>query len=42
MMNKHSADNYSVLLSYFARQYSVDPEEIRKYLEIGEDYEDIS
>ncbi|KAI0087994.1 meiotic nuclear division protein 1 [Irpex rosettiformis] len=35
-------DNYSVVLSHFTRQYSVDPDEIRKYLGIGEDYEDIS
>ncbi|KAI0682413.1 meiotic nuclear division protein 1 [Cytidiella melzeri] len=35
-------DNYAVVLSYFTRQFSVDPEEIRKYLGIGEDYEDIS
>ncbi|KAI0341979.1 meiotic nuclear division protein 1 [Trametopsis cervina] len=34
-------DNYSALLSYFTKQHSVDPEDIRKYLEIGEDYEDI-
>lgn len=36
-----STDNYSMLLSHFTRQYGVDPEEIRKYLGIGEDYEDI-
>lgn len=35
------AENYSVLLSHFTRQNPVNPEDIRKYLEIGEDYEDI-
>lgn len=35
------ADNYSVLLQYFTRQSMVEADDIRKYLEIGEDYEDI-
>lgn len=35
------ADNYAVLLSHFKRQYGVDADEIRKYLGVGEDYEDI-
>lgn len=35
------ADNYSILLAYFTRQNGVDVQEIRRFLEIGEDYEDI-
>lgn len=35
------SDNYAILLSHFTRQHGVDPEEIRKYLGVGEDYEDI-
>ncbi|KAG5342983.1 hypothetical protein C0989_005932 [Termitomyces sp. Mn162] len=39
----HSAiDNYGTLLSYFVRQNGVDPAEIRRFLEIDEEYEDIS
>jgi len=34
-------DNYSILLAYFTRQNGVDAQEIRRFLEIGEDYEDI-
>ncbi|KAH7923739.1 meiotic nuclear division protein 1 [Leucogyrophana mollusca] len=34
-------DNYSILLSYFTRQNGVDAADIRKYLDIGDDYEDI-
>jgi len=34
-------DNYSMLLSHFTRQTCLNPDEIRKYLEIGDDYEDI-
>ncbi|KAF5320660.1 hypothetical protein D9619_001800 [Psilocybe cf. subviscida] len=34
-------DNYGVLLGYFTRQHSVSVEDIRQYLSIGEDYEDI-
>ncbi|KAG2074648.1 meiotic nuclear division protein 1 [Suillus decipiens] len=34
-------DNYSILLSHFTRQTGMDAQDIRKYLEIGEDYEDI-
>ncbi|KAH0827738.1 Mnd1 family-domain-containing protein [Lanmaoa asiatica] len=34
-------DNYSILLAYFTRQKGVDAQEIRRFLEIGEDYEDI-
>lgn len=29
------------MASHFTRQNGVDPADIRKYLEIGEDYEDI-
>ncbi|KAG6874457.1 hypothetical protein C0995_010365 [Termitomyces sp. Mi166 len=35
-------DNYGTLLSHFVRQNNVDPAEIRRFLEIDEDYEDIS
>ncbi|KAH0589467.1 hypothetical protein H2248_005214 [Termitomyces sp. 'cryptogamus'] len=35
-------DNYGTLLSYFVRQNGVDPAEIRRFLEIDEEYEDIS
>ncbi|KAJ8597500.1 meiotic nuclear division protein 1 [Rhizopogon salebrosus TDB-379] len=34
-------DNYSILLSHFTRQTGMDVQDIRRYLEIGEDYEDI-
>ncbi|KAI9572054.1 meiotic nuclear division protein 1 [Boletus coccyginus] len=34
-------DNYSILLAYFTRQNGVDAQEIRRFLEVGEDYEDI-
>ncbi|KAG6832030.1 hypothetical protein H0H87_003011 [Tephrocybe sp. NHM501043] len=35
-------DNYGTLLAHFTRQHGVDPAEVRKYLEIDEDYEDVS
>jgi hypothetical protein len=35
------ADNYSILLSHFTRQTGMDVQDIRRYLEIGDDYEDI-
>ncbi|KAI0812765.1 meiotic nuclear division protein 1 [Irpex lacteus] len=34
-------DNYAVMLSHFTRSTGVDPDEIRRYLGVGEDYEDI-
>ncbi|KAG6837717.1 hypothetical protein H0H93_003519 [Arthromyces matolae] len=34
-------DNYGTLLSYFVRQNGVDPADIRRYLEIDENYENI-
>ncbi|KAF9049733.1 meiotic nuclear division protein 1 [Panaeolus papilionaceus] len=34
-------DNYSILLSHFTRQTGVNPEDIRQYLEISENYEDL-
>ena len=34
-------DNYAVLLTHFTRQYSVDADEIKKYLGVTDDYEDI-
>lgn len=35
------SDNYSILLSYFTRQTGMDAQDIRRYLEIGDDFEDI-
>ncbi|TFK53579.1 meiotic nuclear division protein 1 [Heliocybe sulcata] len=35
-------DNYSMLLSHFCRQNAIEPADIRRYLEIDEEYEDIS
>ncbi|KAJ2916761.1 hypothetical protein MD484_g3634, partial [Candolleomyces efflorescens] len=34
-------DNYCSTITHFTRQTGVDAEEVRKYLEIGDDYEDI-
>lgn len=34
-------DNYSILLAHFTRQSGVDAQEIRKFLDISDDYEDI-
>ncbi|KIK97111.1 hypothetical protein PAXRUDRAFT_825283 [Paxillus rubicundulus Ve08.2h10] len=34
-------DNYSILLAHFTRQNGIDPQEIRRFLDVGEDYEDI-
>ncbi|PCH43455.1 meiotic nuclear division protein 1 [Wolfiporia cocos MD-104 SS10] len=34
-------DNYLLLLSYFTRQTCVDPAEIKKYLGVDDEYEDI-
>ncbi|KAK2463285.1 hypothetical protein APHAL10511_004940 [Amanita phalloides] len=34
-------DNYATLLGYFTRQKGVDGSDVRKYLGIEEDYEDI-
>ncbi|EAU91651.2 hypothetical protein CC1G_09333 [Coprinopsis cinerea okayama7 len=34
-------DNYCSTLSHFTRQNQVNPDDVRKYLEIEEDYEDI-
>lgn len=35
------SDNYSILLAHFTRQSGVDAQEIRKFLDISDDYEDI-
>jgi len=35
-------DNYVILLSHFSRQNGVEADEIRKYLGVNEDYEDIN
>lgn len=37
----YHADNFGVLMSYFTRQNPVEPDEIRKYLDVEDDYEDI-
>ncbi|KAH9048337.1 meiotic nuclear division protein 1 [Lactarius hengduanensis] len=34
-------DNYAVLMSYFTRQHNVEPQDIRAYLGVGPDYEDL-
>lgn len=34
-------DNYSVLMSYFLRQSLVESSEIRRYLGVDDEYEDI-
>ncbi|KAI9463563.1 meiotic nuclear division protein 1, partial [Lactarius psammicola] len=34
-------DNYSVLMSYFTRQHNVEPQDIRAYLGVGPDHEDL-
>ncbi|KAF9244879.1 meiotic nuclear division protein 1, partial [Melanogaster broomeanus] len=34
-------DNYSILLAHFTRQNGVDPQEIRMFLKIEDEYEDI-
>lgn len=39
--SNQAADNYSSALSYCTRQNGIDPADIRKMLEIPEDYEDI-
>ncbi|KAG6900550.1 hypothetical protein C0993_009127 [Termitomyces sp. T159_Od127] len=41
VISRSAADNYGTLLSYFVRQNGIDPAEIRRFLEIDEDYEDI-
>ncbi|KAH9961216.1 meiotic nuclear division protein 1 [Russula dissimulans] len=35
-------DNYSILMSHFTRQHNVDPQDIRAYLGVGIDYEELS
>jgi hypothetical protein len=35
------ADNYSILMSHFTRQHNVDPQDIRTYLGVGIDYEEL-
>jgi hypothetical protein len=34
-------DNYSILMSYFTRQHGIDPAELRKFLGVDEEYEDL-
>lgn len=34
-------ENFGVLISYFTRETGVQVDEVRKFLEIGDDYEDI-
>lgn len=39
--DESDADNYSVLMSHFTRQHNVEPQDIRTYLGVGPDYEDL-
>lgn len=34
-------DNYLILMSHFTRQHNVDPQDIRTYLGVGTDYEEL-
>jgi len=34
-------DNYSILMSHFTRQHNVEPQDIRTYLGVGIDYEEL-
>ena len=34
-------DNYSILMSHFTRQHNVEPQDIRSYLGVGVDYEEL-
>ena len=40
LTGRHS-DNVGILITYMSRQNGTDPNDIRAYLEIGEDFEDI-
>jgi hypothetical protein len=35
------ADNYSILMSHFTWQHNVEPQDIRAYLGVGIDYEEL-
>lgn len=35
-------DNYSILMSHFTREHNVEPQDIRTYLGVGIDYEELS
>jgi hypothetical protein len=35
-------DNYGMLLGYFTRQSGISVDDIREYLGIGEEYEDLN
>jgi len=39
--DESDTDNYSVLMSHFTRQHNVEPQDIRAYLGVGPDYEDL-
>ena len=39
--DESNADNYSVLMSHFTRQHNVEPQDIRTYLGVGPDYEEL-
>ncbi|GBE81183.1 Meiotic coiled-coil protein [Sparassis crispa] len=41
MLTCFNGDNYILLLSYFTRQSCVEPAEIKKYLGVDDEYEDI-
>jgi len=34
-------DNYSILMSHFTREHNVEPQDIRAYLGVGIDYEEL-
>lgn len=34
-------DNYSILMSHFTRQHNVEPQDIRTYLGVGTEYEEL-
>jgi len=34
-------DNYAILMTYFTRQHNVEPQDIRAYLGVGVDYEEL-
>ncbi|KAI9508217.1 meiotic nuclear division protein 1, partial [Russula earlei] len=41
LRHTETADNYSILMSHFTRQHNVEPQDIRNYLGVGADYDDL-
>lgn len=41
MLMAARTENYSILFSYFTRQFPADPSEIKQFLGVSDDYEDI-